>query len=55
MAVIFPIMYGVIGFFGGLLVAAMHSLIARWIGGIEFDVEDVPADNATAPSVPSTP
>ena len=55
MAVILPIMYGVMGFFGGLLVAAMYNLIARWIGGIEFDVEDVPQANVTAPPVPSTP
>lgn len=42
MAVIFPIMYGVMGFFGGIIVAALYNLIARWVGGIEFDVEDVP-------------
>ena len=43
MAVILPIMYGVMGFVGGVICAAMYNLIARWVGGIEFEVEDVPA------------
>ena len=55
MAVIFPIMYGVMGFFGGLLVAAMYNLIARWVGGIEFEVEDVPTIDAPARPVSSEP
>ena len=52
MAVIFPIMYGVMGFFGGIIVAALYNLIARWVGGIEFEVEDVPptASETSAPS-----
>ena len=41
MAVIFPILYGVMGFVGGVIVAALYNLIARWIGGLEFEVEDV--------------
>ena len=53
-AVIFPIMYGVMGFFGGIIVAALYNLIARWAGGIEFDVEDAP-QTANESSVPSAP
>ncbi len=41
MAVVIPIMYGVMGFVGGVICAALYNLIARWVGGIEFDVEDV--------------
>ena len=54
MAVIFPIMYGVMGFFGGIIVAALYNLVARWVGGIEFEVEDVPqtASDASPPSAP---
>ena len=54
MAVIFPIMYGVMGFFGGLIVAGLYNLIARWVGGIEFEVEDVaePTNAAPAPATP---
>jgi uncharacterized membrane protein len=34
-----PIMYGVMGFIFGILMAAIYNLIARWIGGIEVEVE----------------
>ena len=53
MAVIFPIMYGVMGFVGGVIVAALYNLIARWIGGLEFEVEDV-TPPASGTSVTST-
>ena len=46
MAVIFPIMYGVIGFIGGVIVAGLYNLIARWVGGLEFTVEDVSPSSA---------
>ncbi|HSH38000.1 MAG TPA: hypothetical protein VK993_04370 [Chthoniobacterales bacterium] len=41
MAVLLPVMYGVMGFVGGILCAALYNLIARWVGGLEFQVEDV--------------
>ena len=34
-----PIIYGVMGFIGGIVVAALYNLFARWIGGIEVEVE----------------
>ena len=34
-----PIIYGVMGFVGGIIMAALYNLFARWIGGIEVDVE----------------
>ena len=34
-----PIIYGVIGFVGGIVAAALYNLFARWIGGIEVEVE----------------
>jgi hypothetical protein len=34
-----PVIYGVMGFIFGILGAAIYNLIARWIGGIEVDVE----------------
>ena len=49
MAVIFPIMYGVMGFVGGVIVAALYNLIARWVGGLEFEVEDVGAPRSETP------
>ena len=37
--VIFPIMYGVIGFIGGLIVGFIYNVVAGWMGGIEIYTE----------------
>jgi hypothetical protein len=34
-----PILYGVMGFVFGIIMAAIYNLFARWIGGIEVEVE----------------
>jgi hypothetical protein len=34
-----PIIYGVMGFVFGIIMAAIYNLVARWIGGIEVEVE----------------
>jgi hypothetical protein len=39
MGLFMPVMYGVMGFVFGVLGAAIYNLIARWIGGIEVEVE----------------
>jgi|tagenome__1003787_1003787.scaffolds.fasta_scaffold20785105_3 hypothetical protein len=39
MALAMPICYGVFGFIFGLISAAIYNLVARWIGGIEVEVE----------------
>jgi len=39
---IFPIMYGIIGFIAGLIYAALYNLAARWTGGFELTLEQVP-------------
>ena len=39
MAIAAPIFYGVIGFIGGVLSAALYNLFAKWVGGIEVEVE----------------
>ncbi|MCX6744822.1 MAG: hypothetical protein NTX82_04835 [Candidatus Parcubacteria bacterium] len=38
--VILPIIYGVVGFIGGAIVALLYNLIAGWIGGIEIELEN---------------
>jgi hypothetical protein len=37
--VIFPIMYGVMGVVGGVLMAALYNLVASITGGLEIDVQ----------------
>ena len=34
-----PILYGLTGFIFGIIMAAIYNVIARWIGGIEVEVE----------------
>jgi hypothetical protein len=37
--IIFPLMYGVIGFIGGIIVGLLYNLIAGMAGGIEIYTE----------------
>jgi hypothetical protein len=39
-AVMLPLVYGVLGFIGGVILAALYNLIAGWTGGFEFEVKD---------------
>lgn len=36
-----PILYGIIGFVMTALSCFVYNLIAQWVGGIEFELEDV--------------
>jgi hypothetical protein len=38
----FPVFYAVAGFIGGIIAAAIYNLVAKWTGGLEFEVQDVP-------------
>jgi len=37
--ILFPILYGLLGFLGGLLTSALYNLAARTVGGLELEVE----------------
>jgi hypothetical protein len=38
-AVLAPVLYGAMGFIGGLISAAIYNVISGLVGGIEFEVE----------------
>jgi hypothetical protein len=39
---LFPVIYGAVGFIGGVIAAALYNLVAKWTGGLEFEVTDMP-------------
>jgi hypothetical protein len=40
-AILLPILYATVGFIGGVIVAALYNLVAKWTGGLEFGVRDM--------------
>ncbi len=53
-AVIFPILYAVFGFIGGVIAAFIYNLVAGWTGGIEFTLVDVAPALPAQGNVPTT-
>lgn len=43
-----PILMAVIGFICFVIFAALYNLIAQWVGGMEFEMIDVPEEQDTA-------
>jgi hypothetical protein len=43
-----PILMAVIGFICFVICAAVYNLLAQWLGGMEFEVIDIPAEPYTA-------
>jgi hypothetical protein len=39
LGIFMPIFYAVFGFIFGIISAAIYNLVARWVGGIEVEVE----------------
>ncbi len=44
--ILIPIFYGVLGFIGGIIGSAFYNLIAKFVGGLKFDVEDISPPSA---------
>jgi sulfite exporter TauE/SafE len=40
-ALFLPVLYGVMGFIGGLIAAAVYNLVAKWTGGVEITLADI--------------
>jgi hypothetical protein len=43
MAVVFPILYGLLGFVAGAIGALLYNLFAKWLGGIELQLQPAAA------------
>ena len=37
-----PVLYAIVGFVGGVIMAVLYNLLAAFTGGIHFTLEDVP-------------
>ena len=37
--IVLPILYGILGFIGGAIMAALYNLVAGWVGGIELETQ----------------
>ena len=37
--IIWPVLYGVIGFISGIIGAALYNLFAKWVGGIKVELQ----------------
>ena len=43
--IIMPVLYAVFGFIGGIISAALYNLVAKWTGGLEFELSDAAPPN----------
>lgn len=39
--ILIPVLYGFLGFLGGIIGAAIYNLVAKVAGGLKFDVADI--------------
>ncbi len=39
------LIYPIMGFIGGIFIAALYNVAAKWVGGLEVSVESVPDDD----------
>jgi hypothetical protein len=38
-AILVPFIYAVMGFIGGIIGAVLYNIVAKWVGGIEVEVD----------------
>ena len=43
--VLLPVIYGVMGFIGGIIGALLYNVVASVVGGIEIDVQESPGQS----------
>lgn len=48
--IVFPIVYAIAGFIGGIILGMLYNLVAGWTGGVELTLSPAPiAATAVAP------
>ena len=52
MMITFPIMYGILGFISGIIVALIYNALAGIIGGVKFELEGVQQQDYVPPPPP---
>lgn len=51
LGILAPILYGLLGFVGGAVMALLYNLMARFVGGIQLEFQ-APVPGALAPTPP---
>ncbi len=44
--ILIPVLYGVIGFVGGIIMAALYNIVASLAGGVEIELKPTASDRA---------
>ncbi|MCW2926774.1 MAG: hypothetical protein JWM86_742 [Thermoleophilia bacterium] len=50
--IIMPILYGIMGFIGGVISALVYNVIAKLMGGVQFTMTQVDTPRATPLGIP---
>ena len=53
MMIAIPVMYGIIGFIGGIIGALVYNVAAGIVGGLELEIENMDTGTSYAPPAPN--
>ncbi len=53
MMIAIPVMYGIIGFIGGIVGALVYNVAAGIVGGLELEIENMDTGTSYAPPAPN--
>ncbi|HWS88455.1 MAG TPA: hypothetical protein VN282_15895 [Pyrinomonadaceae bacterium] len=53
MMIAIPVMYGIIGFIGGIVGALVYNVAAGIVGGLELEIENMDGGTSYAPPAPN--
>jgi hypothetical protein len=55
LGILAPFLYGMMGFIFGALMALLYNVMAKWIGGIQFEIEPAAMSTSGPPLLSSAP